>query len=201
MTHDLTYDDAYYARDVETAAVEGAGVISRSIVSWFRPASVIDVGCGTGALLAALRERGCKVAGLEYSEAALKYCRARQLDVVKFDIEHDNPAATLAGTSYDVAVSFEVAEHLPEAVAGRYVSLLCGLAPAIVLTAAKPGRGGTDHVNEQPPSYWIARFAAHGFRHDEACARAFTSEWSQAGIASFYHDSVMIFRSHMSGPG
>jgi len=33
---------------------------------------IIDVGCGTGALLEALRDRGCDVFGLEYSEAALK---------------------------------------------------------------------------------------------------------------------------------
>jgi hypothetical protein len=47
---------------------------------------VIDVGCGTGALLEVLKDYGCTCLGLEYSEAGLKMCRSRGLDVRKFDI-------------------------------------------------------------------------------------------------------------------
>ena len=49
--HNAIYNAEYYARDVEGPAVESAGPISNSIMSHFRPKSVIDVGCGTGALL------------------------------------------------------------------------------------------------------------------------------------------------------
>ena len=160
LGHDWIYNSDYYERTVEGPAVRSAGTIANSILNDFKATCVIDVGCGTGALLEALRDTGCEVFGLEYSEAALKYCRARRLNFAKFDLERDvfNDNRTC-----DVAVSMEVAEHLPEKAADRYVDLLARLSQVIVFTAAPPGQGGTDHVNEQPPSYWITKFQQRGF--------------------------------------
>ena len=149
---------------MEGPASQSAARIAATIAEDLKPTTVIDVGCGTGALLAALRERGCRVCGLEYAEAALVHCRARQLEVEKFDLEHDTYRAD---RRFEVAISMEVAEHLPEGAADRYVDLLTRLAPVIVFTAASPGQGGTDHVNEQPPSYWIAKFRDRGFEQLE----------------------------------
>lgn len=65
LGHNLLYDSEYYATVVEGPAVRSARAISASIVDEFRSERVIDVGCGTDALLEALRERGCEVFGLE----------------------------------------------------------------------------------------------------------------------------------------
>jgi SAM-dependent methyltransferase len=100
-SHNSIYDADNYARYVEPAAVQSAGPISNSIILQFSPKSVIDVGCGTGALLAAFRERGCLVAGIEYSDAALHYCRARGLIVTKFDIEQDITTPCSRGRNMD----------------------------------------------------------------------------------------------------
>jgi 2-polyprenyl-3-methyl-5-hydroxy-6-metoxy-1,4-benzoquinol methylase len=83
--HDWIYDSDYYEKTIEGPAARGAGRIADSILSDFKPASLIHVGCGTGALLEALSERGCEVFGLEYTEAALRYCHDRGLNVAKFD--------------------------------------------------------------------------------------------------------------------
>jgi 2-polyprenyl-3-methyl-5-hydroxy-6-metoxy-1,4-benzoquinol methylase len=109
--HDWIYNSYYYERTVEGPAVRSAGTIADSILNEFKATRIIDVGCGTGALLEALRNRGCEVFGLEYSEAALKYCRSSQLSVAKFDLERD---VFSENRTFDVAVSMEVAEHLPE---------------------------------------------------------------------------------------
>ncbi len=148
--HNVIYDSDYYDRQGEGVALRSAGVISESIVTEFTPNRVVDVGCGTGALLEALRDRGCEVYGLEYSSAALKYCRARKLDVIKFNIERDTFRDDRV---FDVAISTEVAEHLPEKEADRYIDLLTRLSDTVVFTAAPPGQGGGGHVNEQSPSY------------------------------------------------
>jgi hypothetical protein len=90
----------------------------------------------------------------------------------------------------------EVAEHLPARVAERYVGLLAGLAPVIVFTAAPPGQGGADHVNEQPPSYWIEKFSRRGFAHDEARSRAWRARWKASGkVQGWYYRNLMLFRS------
>jgi SAM-dependent methyltransferase len=189
--HDDLYDPEYYEM-VDSAALSSVGPIADSIVGEFAPTTVLDVGCGTGALLAALRERGVRGTGLEYSRAGLAHCRARGLDVRQFDLEtgHTPPIAA----RYDVVVSTEVAEHLPERLADPLVELIARHAPTIVFTAAPPGQGGLDHVNEQPHEYWISKFGQHGFRYDELASLRWRAEWKARRIAWFYPPNLMLFR-------
>ena len=192
LRHDWIYNSDYYESTMEGPAVRSAGTIANSILNDCKATCVIDVGCGTGALLGALRDRGCEVFGLEYSEAALKYCRSRRLNVAKFDLERD---VFNDNRTFDVAVSMEVAEHLPEMVADRYVDLLTRLSQVIVFTAAPPGQGGADHVNEQPPSYWISKFQQRGFKHVEELSQRWRESWEAAGdVEGWYHQNLMIFR-------
>lgn len=64
---------------------------------------------------------------------------------------------------FDLALSLEVAEHLPAAAADHFVASLTRLASVILFSAAIPDQGGEGHLNEQWPDYWVERFAAHGF--------------------------------------
>lgn len=191
LAHHWIYDSAYYRSTVEGPAARSAPTIAEQIVTALRPRAVLDVGCGTGALLAALRERGCEVYGLEYSDAALRYCRARGLEVSKFNLEKD----IFEPRKFDVAVSMEVAEHLPQEAADRYVFLLTQAAPFVVFTAAPPGQGGIDHVNEQPPSYWIRKFQDRGFQHVADLSKQWADDWKASGnVQGWYCENLMLFR-------
>lgn len=185
------YHRDYFAQTVEGPAVQSAPVMASSILEQFHTRSVIDVGCGTGALLEEFRKRGCEIYGLEYSDAALAYCHSRRLPVRKFDITRDR----LDGRRYELAISFEVAEHLPSWTADRYVDLLCRLSPLIVMSAATPGSGGTDHINEQPHRYWIERFAQKQYSFDQSSSARLAARWRSEGTAYWYADNVMVFRS------
>lgn len=194
--HDGVYNEEYYKGTVETPAVQSAPVICRSIVDSFHPRNLVDVGCGTGALMEAARNLEIQVKGLEYSEAALAFCRKRNLDVTKFDLEKD---AFTAGERFDVCVSMEVAEHLPEGIAESYVDLLVRLADVVVFTAAPPGQGGQDHVNEQPPAYWIGKFGKRGLVLDEALTNSWKAAWMASGkVADWYYKNLLVFRAARS---
>ena len=195
ISHDAIYDSRYYATDVEGPAASSAPDISHSITSDLQPHTVVDVGCGTGALLEVLKENGCQVFGLEYSEAALKFCRDRGVDVQKFDLENE---ALANDQTFDVAVSMEVGEHLPEKSADRYVEILAKLSDTIVFSAARPGppeRHAHDHVNEQPKPYWLSKFRIFGFEYDEIMSDQWRKKWQAGGtVVWWYHENVMILR-------
>ena len=97
---------------------------------------------------------------------------------------------------YDVVMSMEVAEHLPEKSAKGYVRLLCECAPVVVFTAAPPGQGGTDHLNEQLMEYWVGLFKQHAFFSDLMLVETWRREWAASGkVVAWYTDNLMIFRS------
>jgi len=52
-------------------------------------ARVLDVGCGDGALLAALREKGCDARGMELDPHNVAECVARGLSVIQGDADTD----------------------------------------------------------------------------------------------------------------
>jgi SAM-dependent methyltransferase len=190
-TREDIYNPSYYRR-VEALAAQSSAALTDVIVGVFTPRSAIDVGCGTGALLWDLRARGVKVLGLDYSRTAIEICRRRGLDVHEHNIEPDNDVAALG--RFDVAISTEVAEHVKPDFADTLVAKLVALSDHIVFTAAVPGQGGgVDHVNEQPNSYWIEKFATHGYAYlDEQTARC-RAELFEAGAAKFYASNLMLF--------
>ncbi len=193
--HEEIYDQDYYDVLVDPPMQESAGIMADSFLKAFHPASVVDVGCGTGVLLGACAKLGMSAQGLEYSEAALAICRNRGINARKFNIESQIPG----GISADLVVSSEVAEHLHEKYADRFVDLLCSISDKVVLTAAVPGSTGDDHVNEQPNEYWIAKFGQRGYDYGRELTASWRSEWPAAGVHGIYHSTVMVFRKRPTG--
>ena len=189
-THDEIYDAEYYVDTVDPAMTVSAHTIANSIVGDLSPRSVVDIGCGAGLLLLALKERGVSCVGIDYADAALDICRMRGLTVVKYDLEGRAPLNLMA----DVVVSTEVAEHLPASCSDRFVDQLCMISKIAVVTAAEPGVAGTNHVNERPNEYWIGKFAARGFKFAEALSVQWRNDWKRKNVAGCYANTVMIFQ-------
>ncbi|MCY7371353.1 MAG: methionine biosynthesis protein MetW [Polaromonas sp.] len=75
---------------------------------------VLDLGCGTGALLAHLiAERGCSGYGVEINDANVQACVARGVNVIQFNLED---GLTLFGDrSLDVVLQIDTLQHLRNA--------------------------------------------------------------------------------------
>lgn len=189
--HDDIYDAAYYQHYSDGVAKSAKGIVL-TIMRDFTPQSVTDIGCGSGEILAEFKSKGVKTVGLDLSEAALAACRKRGLYVERFDLE-----SRIDPDQYwisDLAISTEVAEHIPEQFADAYVKLLCILSRKnIVMTAAVPGQGGTDHVNERPNSYWIDKFEKIGAGYLRSETVRYRKEWVAMGVDSARANNVMLF--------
>lgn len=186
--HDEVYDRAYYLNYVDFVARSGVG-IAGSLKDRFNPGSVIDVGCGSGEILNAISQTGVETFGYDNSSAALDLCREKGLEVARLDLESD----TISARQADIVISTEVAEHIPECFADSYVSFLASTAPLVIMTAAPPGQGGTDHVNEQSNAYWIDKFKASGFRCDPKEIEDLRRDWRDRGVDHDRAGNVLIF--------
>src|SRR5947208_349797 len=99
------------------------------------PVRILDAGCGTGALLEALRhDPGRESVGLDFAEAALQFCRQRGYDrLVRGDLE----ALPFADARFDAVTALDVLEHVPDDhAAAREIARV--LRPGGVLVASVP---------------------------------------------------------------
>ncbi len=88
----------------DPAADPPARLDDRRILQLIRPGeSVLDLGCGDGALLAALRARGhARLCGIEVKQDAILAAAAKGLPILDYDLNHGLPE--FADQSFDVVV-------------------------------------------------------------------------------------------------
>jgi hypothetical protein len=57
-----------------------------------------------------------------------------------------------------------VAEHLPASTSGDLIKGLTAHSDIVLFSAAVPGQGGIDHINEHPLQYWREIFESLGYQ-------------------------------------
>ncbi len=180
------YTDDFY-RSLHEGAIQSARVVVPLLGEWFQPRRVVDVGCGTGAWLAVFLEHGVQeVVGID-GPGVPPEMLAIPADCFQ---THDLGQPLDLGRTFDLALCLEVAEHLPAAAASCLVDSLTKLAPWVLFSAALPGQGGTNHLNEQWPDYWAERFEARGFVTID-CLRG--KLWREERVCWWYAQNLLLF--------
>lgn len=186
------YSESYF-ESIERIEAHSVNVFAEWIDVHIAPKRVIDVGCGPGHMMAAIKNRGMNVFGIDVATAALRRTRAKGLNCEKIDLTTGTP---IPGTPYDLAICCEVAEHLDATHAPHLVAALCSSAPTVFMTAAEPDPSlviGMHHVNEQPNEYWIALMAQREYSLDTRATHDARECFRQSNVIS-YLQKVMIFR-------
>lgn len=181
-----TYDADFY--ETLDAEVRGsAEVIVPLVVGLLRPESVLDVGCGRGTWLCVFRDAGvAQIVGVDGPHIS-----AGDLEIpADAFVARDLTQAFDLGRRFDLAVSLEVAEHLPADLAQTFVASLVAHAPAVLFSAAIPFQGGAGHVTERWPSYWADLFAVHGYVPVDIVRPAV---WSDEQVAFWYAQNTMLY--------
>src|SRR5690242_14601920 len=72
--------------------------------------NILDVGCGTGALLGELKDK-YSVTGIDFSDKAVAFCRARGIQNVILGVGEKLP---FNDNQFDVVMVLDVLEHIEE---------------------------------------------------------------------------------------
>jgi SAM-dependent methyltransferase len=181
-----TYDDEFFAYH-EQGSRESARAVIPVLFEYVRPASVVDVGCGTGAWLAEFKAAGVE----DYLGIDGDYVdRASLLIEPERFLSRDLSQPFDLDRRFDLAVSLEVAEHLPETSAPGFIASLVRLAPVVLFSAAIPHQGGTGHVNEQWPEYWNQYFRRREYVVVDCLRRRL---WRAQDVRSWYRQNMLLF--------
>jgi len=137
------------------------------VMQQVRPKTVLDLGCGTGKSVDWFLDRGIDALGIEGSKLAISKAKNPHR-ILQWNLQEE----LQLNRKFDLVFSYEVVEHIHADYVRALVRSFVNHADLLVMTAARPGQGGEGHLNEQPPEYWIAQFANHGYRLDERMTAA-----------------------------
>jgi SAM-dependent methyltransferase len=186
MSNESIYDKAFFLAIMD-GSYKSAKLIVPIVSELISPRSVCDVGCGVGTWLRVWSELGVPdLYGIDgdYVDTKLLVISPKQFhgrDLRKpFSVER----------RFDLAMSLEVAEHLPSARAASFIADLTALAPVVLFSAAVPSQGGTDHVNEQWQSYWADLFRERGFTPVDVIRPMI---WENVRVMRWYRQNVLLY--------
>jgi SAM-dependent methyltransferase len=145
---------------------------------------VLELGCGTGAILSQIAEIAEKAVGVDFSEGMLVHARARGLDVRSAELG----ALPFGDASFDLSYSFRVLPHVPNA------------AGAIAEAARVTRPGG--HIVVELYNPWSLRYLAKRLAgpgrivESRSEASVFTRWDSPADVRFMLPDSVELIDSY-----
>lgn len=158
--HSELYDDVFYWENRYGSVMSARSVLG-FVLKRLQCKSVIDFGCGTGTWLwVALNYGVPDVLGLDGD-----YISRDMLMIPNGYFKATDLSKPLVlPQKYDMAMSLEVAEHLPAESADDFVASVCSSSDVVLFSAAHPGQGGDGHINEQPMEYWVDKFVVHNYK-------------------------------------
>lgn len=186
MSQRPVYDDAFFA-DLELGALRSARIIVPILLNIVKVQGVLDVGCGRAAWLKAFLDNGVTdIHGLDGSWVKPDSLLIDPSAFTPTDLTQPLKCAR----TYDLAVCLEVVEHLPAAAGRALVRELARATPLVLFSAAIPGQGGVNHVNEQWPPYWTDLFAQLDFVRLDPIRRHI---WQDPRVDDWYRQNICLF--------
>jgi SAM-dependent methyltransferase len=176
-----------YVHDVNVHNKESALEVVPFLIDLLNPQSVVDLGCGLGDWLSVFQKNGVeKILGIDGNWVDKTNLYIKE----DFFLENDLTKPFRLKQKFDLAISLEVAEHLPESSSDTFVETLINLSDNIIFSAAIPNQGGQNHINEQWHSYWVEKFEGRGFYCYDIIRPLI---WNNKNVQWWYKQNMFFF--------
>jgi len=183
------YKDGFYKKrhEITLYAAETILTYVQTLLPNFNTA--VDLGCGVGTWLYVMKQKGAKdVCGVDGNWVNKNYLQISEKEFIEHDLSKN--VKIMIPNSFDLAISLEVAEHLPKKYANDFIHLLTTLSDFVLFSAAIPFQGGLGHVNEQWPNYWISIFENYGYIGLDIIRK---NIWDDQKIPIHYRQNIILY--------
>jgi SAM-dependent methyltransferase len=182
----VIYGNDFYD-SLSQGSLKSARVYLSYLFSRWLPSSAVDLGCGRGSWLVACKELGVqRLVGIDGNWVRQEEMVDPAIKFISADLSERLPVAE----RYDLALSLEVAEHLPADAAERFIANLTQLSDAVLFSAAFVGQPGINHINTRPHSYWAKKFIDRGYLAFDIFRQKF---WSNDEVEPWYRQNAFIY--------
>jgi len=181
------YGKSFYG-DADNRKRNAHTVLSIVFDNVLKPKSMVDVGCGLGHwLTVANKDFGIeKIMGIDGNYVQKENFLIPWENFVRHNLENELEV----DDHFDLCISIETAEHLPEDKAGLFAGTLTSLADVVLFSGAAPFQKGVHHLNENTPSYWASKFAEKDF----VCFDIIRDMlWNIEDINCIYPQNLLLF--------
>ena len=127
---------------------------------------------------------GAERVGLEGDPVTMSRCRIWIFALLIWNNSFLSPEG------FPLALCLEVGEHLSQERSNSLVHDLCSLSDCVLFSAAIPGQGGANHINEQWQSWWARLFAENDFILFH-CIRP--RVWSNRAVEQWYCQNMFLY--------
>lgn len=181
------YTQQFFADRHQRTIHSANAILSVALETLPKVQSAVDVGCGVGTWLSVLRARGvADVQGIDGEWVDTNLLVIPPESFLKADLTKPLEVQR----RFDLAISLEVAEHLPPECAEDFVATLVRLSDCVLFSAAIPHQGGRNHLNEQWQEFWAERFARHGYQAIDVIR---SRVWDDPGIDTWYKQNTLLY--------
>ena len=180
------YTNEFYSA-FQKGSTSSAVQIIPIILEFLDIKSVVDIGCGVGTWLSVCRDLGIN----DFLGIDGDYVNKDQLLIPQNQfIAVDITKSIKIDRKYDLAISLEVGEHLPEKSAKIYIKSLVELSDVILFSAAIPFQGGENHINCQWPEYWVNLFKYEEYNVVDLIRKRV---WNNSYVDHWYAQNIFLF--------
>lgn len=186
--NEIVYNKAFYLNQMNESKKSAREIIPM-LFDIYKPNSVIDVGCGTGAWLSEFKNAGVEnVLGMDGDYVNRELLMIDKNEFLAQDLNGD--FGDKINNKFDMAMSLEVAEHIEYKNAKKFVKSIINFSDFILFSAAIPYQGGTEHINENWIEYWSTLFREYDFYPIDYFRDKI---WSNTNICWWYRQNIMIY--------
>lgn len=173
----------------EIEAEEGpfAVRLAQWLEDWLAPSEALDVGCGPGIYVNALREEGIDAIGIDTDP------RIKNREYIYNESLFDLAAN---GRTSELVLCLEVAEHInPDHSDMLALNVASAVAKNgfLIFSAAAPGQGGVGHINCQTKQFWEEKLVAHGLRRSIKTEDVLKRYIKKGYHMGWFAQNVMVF--------
>ena len=149
-----------FFKNVDICALQSAEHFYDTFLNHFNINSILDVGCGRGAWLSvAKRKDVTTVFGIDGDYVDMNTLLISQNEFEKKNIELPFDL----NKKFDLVQCLEVGEHINKDKSEILVKNIIKHGDFILFSAAQPGQGGTNHINEQEIKFWKNIYNDNGY--------------------------------------